>query len=1855
MKRRWSVGGRSVFRRIAVVNRGEAAMRLINAVRELNAEGGEPIETVALYTDVERTATFVRQADLAYSLGPASARPYVDHAVLERALRDTGADAAWVGWGFVAEDPAFAELCERLGVTFIGPTPEAMRRLGDKIASKLVAEEVGVPVSRWSGGPVETLDAALDAADRIGYPLMLKAAAGGGGRGIRVIMSAEDLKQAYDRTRDEAERSFGSGVVYLEQLVTGARHVEVQVIADGQGAAWALGVRDCSVQRRNQKVIEESASPVLSAEQADQIKGAAERLALAVGYRGAGTVEFLYRPQDDLLSFLEVNTRLQVEHPVTELTTGMDLVKAQVRIAAGGRLEGERPVESGHAIEARLNAEDPDRDFAPSPGRIALLDLPAGPGVRVDTGVSAGDTIPAEFDSMIAKIIAYGRDRDEALARLRRAVGATTVIIEGGVSNKGFILALLDQPEVIDGSADTAWIDRVRGQGRLVSHRHSGVGLVAAAIEGYEEAKQVELRRLLETAHGGRPQVQHEVGRAIDLELRGVAYRVTVAQIGPHRFRVGVGNGDEQHVVYGELERSGTYGARLTVDGRTFRLVTATHGPVHTVEVNGVTHRVSRGEGGVLRSPAPALVVATPVAVGAEVEAGAPVLVLESMKMETVLYAPFRATVRELLVSAGSQVETSAPLLRLEPVADAASAGAESAPAGLPGAAVPAVDLDLPTETVRKSAEERAERGLADLRSMLLGYDVDARDEGQMLAGYLTARAELAAAGQAPMSAEIELLQVFADFAELSRNRPVGEEVSTEHRVHSPREHFHTYLQSLDPERGGLPEEFRARLARVLGHYGVTDLERSPELDEAVFRIFLAQQRSRLDVLLVTALLQAWSTEPLPAAPLDGRVHDVLERLVLATQLRFPVVGDLARSVRFRWFDQPLVDEARAEVVAGVGAAVDSLAANPDAPDRQQRIEALAAIPEQIVGFLTRRLEHGWAEWEPMLEVLIRRHYREYELHGLSELAVDGRPFATADYSLDDRPTHLVSTVGTVAELADSDGALARALTAQVVARPAGHEAVVDLYLYGPDTPEVPQESADALRELVAALPLGRGVRRITLAVARGGDKAVEYFTYRPVGASVVEDDNVRGVHPMVGRRLNLWRLRDFRINRLEAPEGVLLYHCVARDNDADQRLVALAQVRQFAVVRDEDGQVTSLPHVERAISNCLEAIRRARSARGTAGARLDMNHVWVHIWPVVDVQVEELTALQRNIAPLTVGAGIEEVLAQGRVARPDGTVAPVTARFFYQPGSGVVTSVEERTTERLKPLDDYAQKVLRSRRRNTVYPYELTDMVAGPGGTGVEYDLDDSGILMPVDRPRGLNKAAIIVGVISTPTARCPEGITRVVLSGDPTKALGALAEAECARIIAALDLAERMRIPVEWYALSAGARISMDSGTENMDWIAAALKRIVEFTQAGGEINVVVAGINVGAQPYWNAEATMLMHTKGILVMTPDSAMVLTGKQSLDFSGGVSAEDNYGIGGYDRVMGPNGQAQYWAPDLKSARDVLMSHYDHTYVVPGESGPRRSDTTDPVDRDVTTYPHDAPGSDFRTVGDIFSPETNPGRKKPFDIRTVMRAVADLDHPVLERWAGMADADTAVVQDARLGGYPVCLLGIESKSVPRRGFPPTDGPDTYTSGTLFPRSSKKVARAINAASGNRPLVVLANLSGFDGSPDSMRNLQLEYGAEIGRAVVNFDGPIVFAVISRYHGGAFVVFSKALNPNLTVLAVEGSFASVLGGAPAAAVVFAAEVDARTAADPRVSELTARVSAAVGAERAALATELAEVRTAVRAEKLGEVAAGFDRVHSIQRAVEVGSVDRVIGAAELRPRLIEAIERGLGVSG
>jgi acetyl/propionyl-CoA carboxylase alpha subunit/acetyl-CoA carboxylase carboxyltransferase component len=1828
-----------MFTRVVVVNRGEPAIRLIRAVRELNEQRGSDIRVIALHTEAERRAMFVRAADEAVCLRDVTTEggPYLDHAELERALRASRADAVWVGWGFVAEDPAFAELCEQLGMLFIGPPPQAMRKLGDKIEAKLLAEQSGIPVALWSGGPVHGLEEAVRHGRSIGYPLIIKARSGGGGRGIRVVNTESELEVALERTQTEASRTFGDPVVFLERLVAGARHIEVQLIADNQGTVWAPGVRDCSIQRRNQKLIEESSSPALTAEQEGGLRTAAIALGRAAGYRGVGTVEFLYGPTEKTFAFLEVNTRLQVEHPVTEAVTGLDLVKLQLLVAAGEPLIGEAPQAVGHAIEVRLNAENADQGFAPAPGTVELLHLPSGPGIRVDTGIAAGDVIPPTYDSMVAKIIAWGQDRPEALARLRCALRETTIVIRGGTTTRSFLLDLLDRPEFVSGEADTGWLDRIGTSTALVPGRHADIALLSVAIDVYDAEEALERQGFLASASGGRPRASHNVGRKVELGYQARTYRLEVGQVGPRRYRLVVDAGLIDVVV----DRLSDFESRLLLGGALFHIVSVESPSDHLVEVDGVSHRIERDESGVVRSPAPAVLAAVRVAAGEDVEAGAPLAVLESMKMETVVRSPRAGRVREILAAVNSNVEAGAPLVRLDiPVDDARSATA------------PAVSFKAPTQNDASDALTRARAHLDALRAMFTGYDVTAQRARALVAEYSQLRDELPQDDAELRHEELALLTTFADLCELSRNRPTREEESPEERVHSPQEYFHTYLHSLDVEQESLPAAFRTRLSRVLGHYGVADLTPSPELEEAVFRVFLAQQRAADQIPVVTALLARWLLQgEVSAGPAEDEIGEVLDRLIVATQLRYPTVGDLARSIRFRLFDQPLILTARERVYAGVRQHLGYLDEHPDAADYSERIESVAASPEPLIRILAQRIGNSSAGLEPMIEVLTRRYYKVRTLEDVRSFLRDGRQFVTGAFELRGKQLSLISTMGELSELPAVLVSVAD--TAAEVSDPTN--LVVDLYLSTNNLSADVDSLAATLQEVLSGVPALVIGRRVTVSVCDRSGAQVERFTFRPKSGRMEEERVIRGIHPLIGQLLDLWRLKNFEGTRLPSTEDTYLFRCVSPDNPADERLVALAEVRDVTPLRDSSGHIVAFPAVERTLAACLESIRSSQGERGSKGW-LDANRILLYVWPPVDVPLEELSGFARMLAPRTVGAGLEEIMMLARLKdKGSEELKEVALLFSYRPGAGVEVTVTEPPTEPLAPLDEYTQNVQRSRARGAIYPYEIIPMLTRAGGTFTEHDLDDTAHLVPVERAPGQNRAGIVVGLVSTPSARHPEGMVRVALFGDPTKALGSVAEPECALVIAALDLAEEMGVPVEWFALSSGAKISMDSGTENMDWVARALRRLITFTQAGGEVNVVVTGINVGAQPYWNAEATMLMHTKGILIMTPDSAMVLTGKHSLDYSGGVSAEDNFGIGGYDRVMGPNGQAQYWAPNLTAACNKLFAHYDHTYVAQGERLPRRADSSDPRDRDVRSYPHVHPGSDFTTVGDIFSDEVNKERKKPFDIRTVMHSVVDQDHAVLERWAGMADADMTVVLDAHLGGYPVAVLGIESRPIPRRGQFPADGPDQWTAGTLFPQSSKKTARAINAASGNRPLVVLANLSGFDGSPESLRKMQLEYGAEIGRAIVNFDGPIVFCVISRYHGGAFVVFSGVLNDNMEVIAVEGSFASVIGGAPAAAVVFARDVAARTAGDARIKAMASTVAEADDAEMPRRRAELADLRATVRSEKLGEVAGDFEQIHNIERALAVGSVHAIIPARELRPYLIGAVERGIRQTG
>jgi len=442
-----------MFKKILIANRGEVALRIIFACRELG------IKTVAVYSEADENSLHVRFADEDVCIGPArSADSYLNVPAVISAAEITGADAIHPGYGFLSESAYLAEVCEACHIKFIGPDPQVIRLMGDKARARRVMKKAGVPILPGSDGPVETEDKALKAAKDIGYPVIIKATAGGGGRGMRVVRSGAELPHAFKAAQREAEAAFGVGDLYLEKYVDSPRHVEFQILGDQHGTVVHLGERECSIQRRHQKLIEESPSPALSEKMRRRMGSIVIDAAKAVQYANAGTFEFLMDP-DGHFYFMEANTRLQVEHPVTEMVTGIDIVKEQIRIACGERLwfKQSEVTFTGHSIECRINAEDPDT-FVPSPGVIHVFSVPGGPGVRVETAAHSDCTISPYYDSMIAKVVVHGRDRQEAIARMRRTLEMT--VVEGIKTTIPLHLRILSDPEFAAGKLSTSFMDR---------------------------------------------------------------------------------------------------------------------------------------------------------------------------------------------------------------------------------------------------------------------------------------------------------------------------------------------------------------------------------------------------------------------------------------------------------------------------------------------------------------------------------------------------------------------------------------------------------------------------------------------------------------------------------------------------------------------------------------------------------------------------------------------------------------------------------------------------------------------------------------------------------------------------------------------------------------------------------------------------------------------------------------------------------------------------------------------------------------------------------------------------------------------------------------------------------------------------------------------------------------------------------------------------------------------------------------------------------------------------------------------------------------------------------------------------
>jgi len=658
---------------LLIANRGEIACRIIRTARRLG------LRTIAVHSEADRGALHTRLADEAIEIGPAEARQsYLSIERILEAARSAGAQAIHPGYGFLSENAAFARACHAAGIVFVGPPAEAIDRMGSKSEARQLMAAAGVPVLPGYDGEDQS-DGILEAeARRLGLPLLVKPTAGGGGKGMRIVRKAPELGEALASARREALKAFGDPRLLLERFVEKGRHVEIQVFADTHGEAVHLFERDCSLQRRHQKVIEEAPAPGLDAATRDAMGAAAVAAARAVGYVGAGTVEFLYDGRE--FYFLEMNTRLQVEHPVTEMITGVDLVEWQLRVASGERLPLRQTqiTRRGHAVEARLYAEDPERGFLPSTGRIERLGFPLDvEHVRVDTGVREGDEVSIHYDPMVAKVIAWGADRLEAMDRLRTALEAT--VVDGLRTNTRFLWEILGQESVRSGDVSTRLLETGLPVSGATEADRREAWLIAAAVAEQQLAGLPGRQAAATTPWGGRggfrlnaaPTVRVALAHGGErrwLRLRPCAPDIEVELDGRKHLLEGCSFAD-QHVA-GRLDGQ-PFEARFEATERGFRLRRQCL-RFDFAEDDGAEHHASAEHEGHLRSPMPGLVLDVRARVGDRVEAGAVLVVLEAMKMEHSLSAPWSGTVAGVAVKPGDRVEEGLELVILEPAEDAA-------------------------------------------------------------------------------------------------------------------------------------------------------------------------------------------------------------------------------------------------------------------------------------------------------------------------------------------------------------------------------------------------------------------------------------------------------------------------------------------------------------------------------------------------------------------------------------------------------------------------------------------------------------------------------------------------------------------------------------------------------------------------------------------------------------------------------------------------------------------------------------------------------------------------------------------------------------------------------------------------------------------------------------------------------------------------------------------------------------------------------------------------------------------------------------------------------------------------------
>ena len=1874
---------KALVKRVAVIQRGEAALRFLKTAEVMIPS----VEAVLLYTHDEMNSSVFWSFKHRQIL-KGGAEAYEDTEQVLKAIREANCDSAWLGWGFASERAEFVSALESDGLTVLAPRPESLAELGDKASALAHAKAAGFRLipsividvcdyvdqnlkvqlgqaavfdDTFNLGLKDYIAKKLDSIELPPSPWFLKASEGGGGRGIFVWTESEiELSSIVAWVSEAILSVIRMGLkprFLLEHRIQAPRHIELQLLGDGQGRAMVIGARECSVQRRNQKLIEECPPNNLNHERLIIAQKAGIQLGKNLKYRGVGTVEMLYDSQKEQFFFLEVNPRLQVEHPITEMVYGIDLVEAQINIARGLALP-DLSAPRGVAIEARLYAEDHTQDFVPTSGRLIKFRIPLGPGLRIDSGYQEDDMVIGHFDPMLAKVIAHARTRQGCILRLKQALASTQILIEGGASNHHYLKEVLDLEDFKASRWHTQKLHKVLAKNPTLH----GVAVLAQGIDLYlntiETNDQRSTKALL-LANELSLQI-YRLSPESFLCIREIKVEESLSPNASNRNSV-----QWLMVSYRILNDCAR---TLTIDQQSYHVESIAHEEVYWV--NGERYQLAQQAIGSILAPSKAVVLDVLVKEGDWFEAGQTLVKLEAMKVELSITAPRAGRVGIIHCEPEQIVESGDPLLAMAHSACSDQVLAIHIPWSSESLSAlklfhaachswDVVPLHLWSEFPKTLSTAQIQQVLHDTESFL------------DLAKLFDRRSIVKA------SANHDVTMLSAQPIRFIKAYMVGEASSL---PSSWFNHFQVCLKKLSqvPQRQILLDSVELwaslrfiRNATQLNEIGKALSDILNLIDD--IPLVLLDQLGALDPLRFPNLVglaaerSARLSQNLSAkTPLVETINSWLsgESLSSVDQRRFH--PEAAISLLFFYTQQgnPLACKRLLETLI-IDEIAEDLGTNKEYILNEPHNFLLCALSESLVELCEQINLDGVAK---------RGVYQSLTLHEAPSKNIDLCFLYTQE-------TQVELQLSTLRRLIDESCTSLGAFNGRIWLIDLSKDSL--FVEHGQDSRLKQKYLRSDLRNFVSSLAQARVASLFTqnteLILIGSNTHAhsikdldrqafhlsVAHFHCKEVNKSIKSVDKKAGEHvekqvvfeeeilwrnlsPKQVKRLNAQRWKRFSFerwfrqtqflpNHKSSPENFgACFKLTAIENPEDIRLVTYTEVYQLNRRR---GRPLVLPEVDHAFYISLQLLHQAQRE---SKRKLYWNRLIIHILPVIPLGLGVIKRYMTRLVSAATWLGLEKVIIRAKFidrSSSSGTT-PLTDVSIYQFAEREVSlSAKLSDDHPIMTRTKYESQVVRARKRGLTHPAEVIHLLEG-GGSGVPrgyftlfaYNSQDKafyptdaepifGVLNQHSQEQGLNQRnyGVLVGEIKTEIHKPKMSLKRIVILCDPTIKLAALGREECDRIIAALKYAHEAALPVEWLSVSSGAKIDWDTGTENLDACAEVLKEIIRFTHAGGMINVLVIGTSVGAQSYWNAEATMMNHCCGTLIMTNRAAMVLTGKRALDLSGCVSAVDDLELGGYSSIMGPNGQAQIHAVDLIEAYQKLYAFYRLCYVNSGKSRVKRRLTKDPNHRDIghSPYPENL-GHGFSKVAEVFS-DKNQERKKPFAIQPVMSALKDQDDIHLERWGAWEGAETVVVWQSRLGGFACTLIGIENQSI-RRLSPSVDGPKQWQGGTLYPQASRKLARAINASRGRYPVIILANLSGFDGSPESLRQGQLEYGSEIAQAVQGFDGPIYFIIMSRYHGGAYVVFSKQLNSQLESIAIEGSYASVIGGGPAASLIF--KKDVKKLQQNKDLNLSEREASKMIAER-------------------------FDQTHNIKRALQVGSIDKILRLSDLRESLCEKL--------